>query len=92
MAYLGTLVFLVAALGAWFYRRGTLERHRWFLWTGVTAIAFPYLAALAGWMLSEIGRQPWIVQGLLQHRRRQLAQRRRLDDRRQPGRVRHPLR
>ena len=31
----------------------------------VVSIAFPYLAALAGWVLSEVGRQPWIVQGLL---------------------------
>jgi cytochrome d ubiquinol oxidase subunit I len=65
MAYLGTLVFLVAALGAFFFWRGTLERRRWFLWVGVVSIAFPYLAALAGWVLSEVGRQPWIVWGLL---------------------------
>jgi cytochrome bd ubiquinol oxidase subunit I len=65
MAYLGTLVFLVAALGAFFFWRGTLERRRWFLWVGVVSIAFPYLAALAGWVLSEMGRQPWIVWGLL---------------------------
>jgi cytochrome d ubiquinol oxidase subunit I len=65
MAYLGTLVFLVAALGAFLYRRGRLEHTRWFLWLGVGSIAFPYLSALAGWVLSEVGRQPWIVQGLL---------------------------
>jgi cytochrome bd ubiquinol oxidase subunit I len=65
MAYLGTLVFAVAALGALLYWRGRLEATRWFLWIGVIAIAFPYLAALAGWVLSEMGRQPWIVQGLL---------------------------
>jgi cytochrome d ubiquinol oxidase subunit I len=65
MAYLGTLVFLVAALGAFLYRRGRLERTRWFLWLGVGSIALPYLSALAGWVLSEVGRQPWIVQGLL---------------------------
>ncbi len=65
MAYLGTLVFLVAALGAYLLWRGRLERTRWFLWIGVGSIAFPYLAALAGWVLSEVGRQPWIVQGLL---------------------------
>ena len=29
------------------------------------AIAFPFIAALAGWVLTEMGRQPWIVQGLL---------------------------
>ena len=65
MAYLGTLVFLVAAVGAFLMWRGRLERARWFLWAGVVSIAFPYLAALAGWVLSEVGRQPWIVQGLL---------------------------
>jgi cytochrome bd ubiquinol oxidase subunit I len=65
MAYLGTLVFLVAAVGAFLLWRERLERTRWFLWAGVVSIAFPYLAALAGWVLSEVGRQPWIVQGLL---------------------------
>jgi len=65
MAYLGTLVFLVAAVGAFLYWRGRLESTRWFLWIGVISIAFPYLSALAGWVLSEVGRQPWIVWGLL---------------------------
>jgi cytochrome d ubiquinol oxidase subunit I len=65
MAYLGSLVFLILALGAWFYRRRTLETKRWFLWVGVATIPLPYIAALAGWMLTELGRQPWIVWGLL---------------------------
>ena len=65
MAYLGTLVALVALVGAFLYRKGRLERTRWFLWLAVVSIAFPYLSALAGWVLSEVGRQPWIVQGLL---------------------------
>lgn len=65
MAYLGTLMFLVAALGAWFYRRGTLETKRWFLKLGVLNIAFPFIAISAGWFLTEMGRQPWIVYGLL---------------------------
>jgi cytochrome d ubiquinol oxidase subunit I len=65
MAYLGTLVFLVAALGAVLYRRRALERSRWYLWTAVAIIPAPFLAALAGWVLTEVGRQPWIVQGLL---------------------------
>ena len=65
MAYLGTLVFLVAAVGAFLFWRGKLERARWYLWTAVVAIAFPFMAALAGWVLTEVGRQPWIVQGLL---------------------------
>ena len=65
MAYLGGLMALVALFGAWFYHRGTLLTKRWFLWTAVVAIAFPYVAATAGWLLTEVGRQPWIVQGLL---------------------------
>jgi cytochrome bd ubiquinol oxidase subunit I len=65
MAYMGVLMFLVAALGAWLYWKQKLERARWFHWTAIVAIAFPYLAASAGWILTEMGRQPWIVQGLL---------------------------
>jgi cytochrome bd ubiquinol oxidase subunit I len=65
MAYFGTLVFLVFAVSAFFSWRSTLERKRWLLWTGVFTIPLPYLAALAGWVLSEVGRQPWIVWGLL---------------------------
>src|SRR5262245_58181327 len=65
MAYMGVLMFLVAAVGAWLYRKRTLERARWFLWTATAAIAFPYIAAIAGWVLTEMGRQPWIVQDLL---------------------------
>jgi cytochrome bd ubiquinol oxidase subunit I len=65
MAYTGVLMFLVAALGAWLYRRRKLETARWFHRTALAAIAFPYIAASAGWVLTEMGRQPWIVQGLL---------------------------
>jgi cytochrome d ubiquinol oxidase subunit I len=65
MAFTGVLMFLVAAVGAWLYWKQKLERARWFLWTAVAAIAFPYIAATAGWILTEMGRQPWIVQGLL---------------------------
>ena len=65
MAVLGVVMFLLAAVGAWLYRRGALERSRWFLRSAIVAIAFPYIAASFGWILTEMGRQPWIVQGLL---------------------------
>jgi cytochrome bd ubiquinol oxidase subunit I len=65
MAYAGVLMFLIAALGAWLYWKRKLERARWFLWTAIAAIALPYIAATAGWILTEMGRQPWIVQDLL---------------------------
>jgi cytochrome d ubiquinol oxidase subunit I len=56
---------LVALLGAWLYWRGRLARTRWFLWTAVVAMVFPFAAATCGWLLTEVGRQPWIVEGLL---------------------------
>jgi cytochrome d ubiquinol oxidase subunit I len=65
MAFAGVLMFLVAAVGAWLYWKRKLERARWFHWTALGAIALPYIAATAGWVLTEMGRQPWIVQGLL---------------------------
>ena len=65
MAYMGVLMFLVAVLGAWLYWKGKLEQARWFHRTALIAIAFPFIAATAGWILTEMGRQPWIVQGLL---------------------------
>jgi cytochrome bd ubiquinol oxidase subunit I len=65
MAYAGSLVFFVLAACAFFLWRGTFESKRWLLWAGVLTIPLPYVAALAGWVLTEVGRQPWIVWGLL---------------------------
>jgi cytochrome d ubiquinol oxidase subunit I len=65
MAYMGVLMFLVAAVGALLFWKQRLVKARWFLWTAIVATAFPYIAATAGWLLTEMGRQPWIVQGLL---------------------------
>jgi cytochrome d ubiquinol oxidase subunit I len=65
MAMLGVAMFLIAARCAWLYRKRRLEKARWFLWTAVIAIAFPFIAATFGWILTEMGRQPWIVQDLL---------------------------
>src|SRR5262245_28955500 len=65
MAYAGVLMFMIAAVGAFLYRKRKLETARWFQWAAILAIALPYIAASAGWILTEMGRQPWIVQDLL---------------------------
>jgi cytochrome d ubiquinol oxidase subunit I len=65
MALLGVAMFLVAAVGAWLYRKQKLHEARWYLRTAIVAIAFPYIAATAGWILTEMGRQPWVVQNQL---------------------------
>ena len=65
MAYAGSLVALVSIIGAFLLWKRRLERLKWFLWLGVVTIVFPFIACAFGWCLTEIGRQPWIVQGLL---------------------------
>jgi cytochrome d ubiquinol oxidase subunit I len=66
MAYLGSLIMLVALWGLW--RRNRLATSRWFLWAAIWTLPLPFLANTAGWILTENGRQPWIVQGLMQTR------------------------
>jgi cytochrome bd ubiquinol oxidase subunit I len=55
-------VALVTAVQAW---RGRLARSRALLWVLVFAVIGPQIANQAGWMAAEVGRQPWIVQGLM---------------------------
>ncbi len=65
MAYLATLVFLLTAWGGWLLWRRRLPDARWFLRIAPWAVIAPFLMNTAGWMLTESGRQPWIVQGLM---------------------------
>ena len=65
MAYGGSWVALMALVGGYLYRRRKLESSGWFLRIATWTIAVPFIAALFGWVLTETGRQPWIVQGLL---------------------------
>jgi cytochrome d ubiquinol oxidase subunit I len=65
MAYAGSLVALVAVVGAFLFWKRRLERLKWFCWVGVVTAFLPFVACTFGWLLTEVGRQPWIVQGLL---------------------------
>src|SRR3954469_8872598 len=65
MAYLGTAVVLLALWGAWLMYRRRLARAKWVHRVAVWAVAAPFVMNTAGWMLTENGRQPWIVQGLM---------------------------
>jgi len=65
MAYLGALVLLIAVWGLWLTRRGKLATSRVFLWVAVWGAVLPFVMNTAGWFLTESGRQPWIVQGIL---------------------------
>ncbi|HEY1904630.1 MAG TPA: cytochrome ubiquinol oxidase subunit I [Myxococcaceae bacterium] len=65
MAGLGTLFIALMALAAFLLWRGRLERTRAVLWALMLAMPFPYIATTAGWMTAELGRQPWLVYGLM---------------------------
>jgi cytochrome bd-type quinol oxidase subunit 1 len=58
-------VALLALWGAWLVHRKKIEHSRWFLAVAVWAVIAPFLMNTAGWLLTESGRQPWIVQGLM---------------------------
>jgi cytochrome bd ubiquinol oxidase subunit I len=65
MAYLAVVVFLIGAWGLWLIRRKKLATSRVFLWVATWAVVLPFLMNTAGWLLTESGRQPWIVQGIM---------------------------
>ena len=65
MAGLGTLLILTMALAVFLDLRGRLAVSRPMLWALLLAFPFPYIATTAGWMTAELGRQPWLVYGLL---------------------------
>ena len=50
---------------AWLIHRGRLAESKWFLRLSMWAVLTPFVMNTAGWMLTENGRQPWIVQGLM---------------------------
>jgi len=65
MMGLGTVAIGIAVLGLWLTRRGRLPRSRW-IWRAATwSFPLPLLAMIVGWVFTEMGRQPWLVFGLL---------------------------
>ena len=65
MAYLAVVVTLIGLWGLWLIRRKKLATSRLFLWVATWAVVLPFLMNTAGWLLTESGRQPWIVQGIM---------------------------
>jgi len=65
MVGLGTLFILLMAAAASSLWRGGLYTSRPMLWLLMLAVPFPYIANTAGWMSAEVGRQPWLIYGLM---------------------------
>jgi cytochrome d ubiquinol oxidase subunit I len=65
MVGLGTLLSGVMALAALALWRGRLFESRKLLWLLLLMAPFPYIANTAGWITAEVGRQPWLIYGLM---------------------------
>ncbi len=65
MVLLGFAMMLLSFLAVIYSKRRTLEAHRLFLTLMLFSIPLPYLAGQLGWVVAEVGRQPWIVYGVL---------------------------
>src|SRR4030095_6211439 len=65
MVGLGTIFIAVMMIGTFLLWRKKAFTTRWYLWILLLSFPFPYIANTAGWMTAELGRQPWLVYGLL---------------------------
>jgi cytochrome d ubiquinol oxidase subunit I len=65
MVGLGTIFIAVMGLSALLLWRGKLYDSRWMLWMLMLSVPLPYIANTAGWMTAELGRQPWLIYGLM---------------------------
>lgn len=58
----------IAVVAAFLLWRGKLFEARWMLWILMLSLPFPFIANTAGWITAELGRQPWLVYGLMMTR------------------------
>jgi cytochrome d ubiquinol oxidase subunit I len=64
MVGIGFMLILIFVLALWFGVRDQLNR-KWFLWLAVLGMPMAYIASEAGWIVAELGRQPWVIQDLM---------------------------
>ena len=65
MVGLGSIFIAIAVVAVFLLWRGRLFESRWIMWILMLSFPLPYIANTAGWMTAEIGRQPWLVYGLM---------------------------
>lgn len=65
MILIGTALGALFLVGLWAWKRGWLFKKRWLLWCFVFSVLGPQIANQVGWIVAEMGRQPWIVYGIL---------------------------
>ncbi|HKI78762.1 MAG TPA: cytochrome ubiquinol oxidase subunit I [Ignavibacteriaceae bacterium] len=65
MVAIGFALIAISLLGVILWWRGALFKYKWLLWIFVVSVLGPQIANQVGWITAEVGRQPWIVYGLL---------------------------
>ena len=65
MVGIGSFLLLIMVAVLWSERKGKLQKMRWLQWGALLSIPLVYLAGEAGWVVAEVGRQPWVIEGLL---------------------------
>ena len=65
MIGLGMFIALVLVLACWYAYRDSLSQMKWLQWLAIASIPLVYICGQAGWIVAEVGRQPWTIQGLL---------------------------
>ena len=65
MVGLGGFLLFLMILVLWAERKGKMSKWTWLQWVALCSIPLVYLAGQAGWIVAEVGRQPWVIEGLL---------------------------
>jgi cytochrome d ubiquinol oxidase subunit I len=65
MVILGFLFIMIFSVALFLLFKGTISDNKWFLWIALLSIPLPYIAGELGWLLTELGRQPWIIQDMM---------------------------
>jgi cytochrome bd ubiquinol oxidase subunit I len=65
MVGMGLVMLAIGWFGNWLRWRDRLETTRWFLWCAFLAFPSGFVAVITGWYTAEVGRQPWVVYGVL---------------------------
>jgi cytochrome bd-type quinol oxidase subunit 1 len=61
----GLVMLALAWIGSYQLLKKRIERSRWLLWSTFLGFPLPFIAILTGWHTAEVGRQPWVVYGVL---------------------------
>jgi cytochrome bd ubiquinol oxidase subunit I len=65
MIAVGIAMIVISLLACWYWKKGSLFEKKWLLWLFVWSVLLPQIGNECGWFTAEMGRQPWVVYGLL---------------------------